>query len=40
MVMPFLRPFDDPRFETFGETLECCRQVLEVIYAADSILGL
>lgn len=29
-VMPVLRSFDEPRFETVGEALECFRQVLEV----------
>jgi hypothetical protein len=31
MVMPFLRPYDNPRFETFGEAVECFRQLFEVI---------
>jgi hypothetical protein len=31
MIMPFLRPYDHPRFETFGEVVECFRQLFEVI---------
>jgi hypothetical protein len=30
MVMPFLRPYDEPRFDTFGEAVECFRQLFEV----------
>ena len=30
IVMPFLRPFYTPRFETRGELLEFFRQILEV----------
>ncbi len=30
IVMPFLRPFYTPRFETRGEFLEFFRQILEV----------
>jgi hypothetical protein len=30
IVMPFLRPFYTPRFETRGEVLEFFRQILEV----------
>jgi hypothetical protein len=38
LVMPFVRPFDDPRFETCGEIIECFRQILEVIYRSGRIL--
>jgi hypothetical protein len=31
LVMPFLRPYDDPPFDTVGETIECFRQILEVL---------
>ena len=31
LVMPFLRPFDSPIFDTFGEAIECIRQLFEVI---------
>jgi len=31
LVMPFLRRFDDPRFDTFGEATECFRQLFEVL---------
>jgi hypothetical protein len=34
LVMPFLRPYDDPQFDTFGEAVECFRQLFEV-----SVLG-
>ena len=30
IVMPLLRKFDDPPFETVGEVVECVRQLLEV----------
>ncbi|KAJ8076127.1 hypothetical protein PM082_022112 [Marasmius tenuissimus] len=29
MVMPYLRPFDDPQFDRVGEVMECFRQVIE-----------
>jgi hypothetical protein len=38
LIMPFLRPFDDPPFDTFGETIECYRQILEVLYFTNDIL--
>jgi hypothetical protein len=31
LVMPFLRPYDDPRFDTVGEVLECYKQIIQVI---------
>ena len=30
MVMPLLRPYTNPRFDTFGEVVECFRQLFEV----------
>jgi hypothetical protein len=33
LVMPFLRKFDNPRFDTFGEAVECFRQIFEVLDA-------
>ncbi len=30
MVMPFLRPFNDPRFQTFGEFVAFFTQICEV----------
>lgn len=30
MVMPYLRPFDDPRFATIGEVVEFIDQMVEV----------
>jgi hypothetical protein len=30
LVMPLLRRYDDPRFDTFGEVLEFFRQIFEV----------
>ena len=30
IVMPLLDSFDNPRFETVGEVLECFRQIFEV----------
>jgi hypothetical protein len=30
LVMPLLREFDDPRFDTVGEAVDFFRQVLEV----------
>ncbi|KDR71819.1 hypothetical protein GALMADRAFT_126764 [Galerina marginata CBS 339.88] len=29
LVMPFMRAFDSPIFDTFGEAIECIRQLLE-----------
>lgn len=29
LVMPVLRPFDNPRFDTFGEVVEYLRQIFE-----------
>jgi hypothetical protein len=31
MVMPLLRPYNDPSFDTIGEAVECFRQLFEVI---------
>ena len=30
MVMPLLRPYNDPGFDTIGEVVECFRQLFEV----------
>ena len=30
LVMPLLRSFDDPKFQTIGELVECLRQIFEV----------
>lgn len=30
MVMPYLRPFDDPEFGAIGEVVEFVKQILEV----------
>lgn len=30
MVLPFLRPFNDPRFKSVGEAVEFFRQIFEV----------
>jgi hypothetical protein len=30
LVMPLLRKYDDPRFETVGEVVDCIRQIFEV----------
>lgn len=35
LVMPFLRPFYSPHFDTIGEALECIRQLFEVKYRAS-----
>ena len=35
LVLPLLREFDDPKFETVGEAVGCLRQVLEVSIARD-----
>jgi hypothetical protein len=29
LVMPFLRPYYDPKFDTYGEAVECFRQLFE-----------
>jgi hypothetical protein len=30
LVTPLLRPFDSPTFDTFGEAIDCFRQLFEV----------
>lgn len=30
LVMPLLRQYDNPRFDTFGETIEFLQQIIEV----------
>ena len=44
LVMPVLRPYDDPDFETIGEGLECLRQILKVMHGGypfiDALNGL
>ena len=30
IVLPLLRKFDSPRFDTFGEAIDCFKQLLEV----------
>ena len=30
MVMPLLRPYNDPTFDTIGEVVDCFRQLFEV----------
>jgi len=30
LVLPFLRPFNSPTFDTFGEAIDCFRQLFEV----------
>jgi hypothetical protein len=37
LVMPLLRPYDDPRFDTFGEALEFLRQIFEVLHCSSAI---
>ena len=32
MVMPYLRPFDDPEFVLVGDAIDFVTQMLEVIY--------
>lgn len=38
-VMPLLRPYDSPRFDTIGEVVEFFRQVFEVISPKKSSLA-
>ena len=33
LVMPFMRSFDSPIFDTFGEAIECIRQLFEVRFS-------
>lgn len=33
IVMPLLRLYSDPHFDTFGEVIECFRQLFEVLHA-------
>ena len=33
IVMPLLRPYANPRFDTIGEAVECFRQLFEVTSA-------
>lgn len=30
IVMPYLRPYDDPPFQTVGEVIACFKQLIEV----------
>ena len=30
LVMPLFRPFNSPTFDTFGEAIDCFRQLFEV----------
>jgi hypothetical protein len=30
IVMPLLREYDDPRFDTYGEAIDCIKQLFEV----------
>ena len=39
LVMPFLRPFDTPIFDTFGEVIECIRQLFEVRFSYSLSVG-
>jgi hypothetical protein len=36
MVMPFLRPFDNPRFQTFGEFVSFFSQICDVRLGTSS----
>ena len=36
VILPFLSLYDEPRFRTFGEAVECFRQMIEVRF--DAIL--
>ena len=36
IVMPFLRPFDNPRFQTFGEFVSFFSQICDVRHAPES----
>jgi hypothetical protein len=40
MVTPFLRPFDNPHFQTFGEFVAFFKQVCEVCSRFVSALGM
>lgn len=37
MVMPYLRPFDDPPFGAIGEVIDCVQQTLEVRPCPNSL---
>lgn len=39
LVMPLLRPFDSPIFDTFGEAVECIRQLFEVCFLSFINIG-
>lgn len=36
IVMPLLRPYTNPRFDTIGEAVECFRQLFEVMQVRSS----
>ena len=38
VVMPFMRPFNEPRFETFGEFVAFCDQVFEVCVCGSCLI--
>ena len=40
LVMPLLRPFEEPPFETIGEAIDFFQQVLEVNTTTTSLLSL
>lgn len=35
MVMPLLRLYNDPSFDTIGEAVECFRQLFEVMWVCN-----
>lgn len=39
LVMPLLRPFDSPIFDTFGEAIECIRQLFEAGILSSILSG-
>ena len=37
LVLPLLRQYDDPRFDTVGEAVECFRQMIYVSHGVDHV---
>ena len=38
LVMPLLREFDSPRFDTLGEVIACFRQLFEVRFSSSPLI--
>jgi hypothetical protein len=39
LVIPLLRPFHSPTFDTVGEAIDCFRQLFEVIHLHSFVMS-